>query len=339
MIGDSRENISGGHLSRWIFHAGIEQDRSADDRAASLPIRAGKLRLCRCPNGHGDTPQQPRIFLDSGAYTSFTKGIRIDIRRYADFIRQHRDIVEVASNLDVIGEGQEKLSFERLKKLERLLAPDGLDYLLLPVHHVRDRDTWLRRYLDEGYDYIALGGMVGEPTAVLTRWLDHVWSRFLTNPDGTPKIKVHGFGMTRPSLMARYPWHSVDSTSWVFTMKNGGLMLDLLQKDQSIKDFKIDFSERSSERHLHYNTLSPIGRRAVDRRLEAMEADRIRDPDLERQFRAKYGCELRFDPLALSKSYGLRAIGNIAYYHRVVGRAKHLTRLLANDAEVVVDRT
>ena len=52
---------------------------------------------------------------------------------------------------------------------------------MLPVHHVRDKDYWLQRYLDEGYQHICLGGMVGESTATLRRWLDHVWHRYLTD--------------------------------------------------------------------------------------------------------------------------------------------------------------
>ena len=58
---------------------------------------------------------------------------------------------------------------------------------VLPVHHVRDHDYWLRRYLDEGYQHICLGGMVGESTPTLRKWLDHVWDKYLTNSDDTPR--------------------------------------------------------------------------------------------------------------------------------------------------------
>ena len=56
---------------------------------------------------------------------------------------------------------------------------------VLPVHHVRDNNNWLQRYIEEGYDYICLGGMVPETPQYLKEWLDHVWHNYLTNADGT----------------------------------------------------------------------------------------------------------------------------------------------------------
>ena len=59
----------------------------------------------------------------------------------------------------------------------------------------------------------------------LFKWLDRIWGDHLTNSDGTPKIKVHGFGLTAIPLMERYPWYSVDSSSWVQVSSNGSIML------------------------------------------------------------------------------------------------------------------
>ena len=101
-----------------------------------------------------------RIFLDSGAFTMFTQGVKIDLKEYARFIICHQDIIEVAANLDVIGNAEH--SYANQKKLEGLLKPHGLN--VLPVHHVlEDHDHWLlKRYLDEGHQHICLGGMVTE---------------------------------------------------------------------------------------------------------------------------------------------------------------------------------
>ena len=49
-----------------------------------------------------------RIFLDSGAFTMFTQGVKIDLKEYARFIICHQDIIEVAANLDAIGNGTEQ---------------------------------------------------------------------------------------------------------------------------------------------------------------------------------------------------------------------------------------
>ena len=85
----------------------------------------------------------------------------------------------------------------------------------LPCYHFGEDTKWLQRYIDKGYDYIALGGMVGRPRPALLQWLDTIWSDYLTDSKGMPIVKIHGFGMTSLRLMLRYPWYSVDSTSWV----------------------------------------------------------------------------------------------------------------------------
>ena len=150
-----------------------------------------------------------KIFLDSGAYSMQTQGVKIDPEDYARFILRHQDVIEVTANLDVIGGADAGAdSYANLKKLEGWLKPEGL--VVLPVHHVRDSDYWLQRYIDEGYPYIGLGGMVSESTPVLRDWLDHIWYKYLTNRDGTPKVKVHGFGLTTRQLMFRYPF-----TRWI----------------------------------------------------------------------------------------------------------------------------
>jgi hypothetical protein len=40
---------------------------------------------------------------------------------------------------------------------------------------------------------------------------DEVWHYILSN---NPSLKVHGFGLTNIELMERYPWYSVDSSSF-----------------------------------------------------------------------------------------------------------------------------
>jgi hypothetical protein len=62
--------------------------------------------------------------------------------------------------------------------------------------------------------------MVPVETTQPRLWLDEVFAHYLTFA-GAPIIKVHGFGMTTFELMARYPWYSVDSSSWLMGGRNG----------------------------------------------------------------------------------------------------------------------
>jgi hypothetical protein len=174
-------------------------------------------------NGH-------KIFMDSGAFSMFTLGIKVDLDKYARYIVAAQDYIEIASNVDAIGAGLEAKSYENQKYLESLKLP----IQVCPVHHARDRDEWLVRYLDEGYDYIFIGGMVPEPTPYLIEWLDHIFDKYLANPDGSARVRVHGFGLTTFELMERYPWYSVDSTSWVMISMFGSCIMDIGGKRRAI---------------------------------------------------------------------------------------------------------
>lgn len=183
-----------------------------------------------------------KIFLDSGAYSAFTQNIKIDIKDYIEFIKKYKDHLEVYSVLDSIGDP--KATFANQMLMERAgLSP-------LPCFHFGEDVKWLQKYLDRGHDYIALGGMVPVPNKELYQWLDVLFSDFLTNPDGFPKVKVHGFGMTSFDLMLRYPWYSVDSTSWIITGRNGGVFVPFMKSGEYLYNkppHKVNVSNRSPD--------------------------------------------------------------------------------------------
>jgi hypothetical protein len=191
------------------------------------------------------------IFLDSGAFTMFTQGVKVDLRAYANFINKYRKLFHVASNLGIIGRGKEKENYQNQKILESYGAT------VSPVHHARDRDKWLVKYLEEGYDYVFLGGMVPETTQYLEKWLDRIWDLYLTDKNGLPLVKVHGFGLITERLMRRYPWYSVDSTSWLALATKGDIMILIDCKDSFLK--AVSFSNQSPNRKkagAHISTLS-----------------------------------------------------------------------------------
>lgn len=258
-----------------------------------------------------------KFFIDSGAFSAMTQGIKIDIKKYASFIRYYESMLSIASNLDDTSRN-EALSYSNQKTLE------DLGCKVQPVFHCREDDKWLKKYLDEGYDYIFIGGMVPETTKWLHGWLDHIWHHYLTNPDGTARIKVHGFGLTSLPLMFKYPWYSVDSTTWRAQAAFGGVFLEFEQPDGSIRDYTIDFSQSSPQRYnlngWHFNSLPDIMRRAVMARLDKMESDRPKNPDIENRVAAMMGCQQGFYPEALSKSYGWRFYANLEYFRRAMNR-------------------
>ena len=96
--------------------------------------------------------------------------------------------------------------------------------------------------------------------------------------------------------------------------------MDLPLDDGTISDFKIVFSTRRLHAADHYRALQPADKRRVDLRLEQLERERIRDPEIEADFEAELGCKMGFNATALGRSYGLRDVANIGYYHRAMDR-------------------
>jgi hypothetical protein len=229
-----------------------------------------------------------KIFMDSGAFSMFTLGSEVSLDEYGQFLATRSDYIEIASNVDAIGAGREQDSYNNQKILESMRLP----VTVCPVHHARDDDRWLVKYLDEGYDYIFLGGMVPESTPYLLGWLDHIWDKYLALPDGTARVKIHGFGLTTLELMERYPWYSVDSTSWVQIGMFGGLYMNVGGR---VRNLSIsEHSPAAKQFGKSFWSLDPISRAHIE-------------AEFEREgFTAK----------DLSESYGWRDKWNIRFFRR-----------------------
>ena len=137
------------------------------------------------------------LFLDSGAYSAFTKKLTININAYINFIIKYKSKIFMYANLDVIGDETGSL------KNYEIMKSKGLDPV--PVFHYGDDIKSLLYYIDQT-DYIALGGFVHISKPKKNLWFDDVWSKYLINKDGSAKIKVHGFGMTSVPTIKKYPW-------------------------------------------------------------------------------------------------------------------------------------
>lgn len=261
-----------------IYLAGERQAAGPDPNTVPLWLRDGRVKRRLFSyfyhNQAGNAPDHDiltssrmglDLFLDSGAFTAFTKKAIIEPRNYAQFIKNSSGIWTTCSSLDAIGRGEEaaKASYDNLKTLESL----GVG--IQPVFHVREPDEWLARYIEEGYDYIFIGGMVPETTEWLFERLDVLWDSILTNYNGTAKVKVHGFGLTDQKLMFRYPWYSVDSSSWLMTGIYGACVFRAGMGDRLRK---VVFSEESPEARKyngwHYNNLPGEMKSQVDKWLE-----------------------------------------------------------------------
>lgn len=184
--------------------------------------------------------KQPLLFLDSGAFSAWSKQIEIDIYDYIKFIKDNIKLLTTYAVLDAIGDPEETLQNQKIME-EEGLSP-------LPCFHYGEDIGYLEHYL-QNYDYIALGGMVPISTRDLQVWLERVFEQYVCDETGMPKVKIHGFGMTSHKLMVRYPWYSLDSTSWVLTGRFGGVYVPKKKNGEYnyVNDpWKVDVSSKSS---------------------------------------------------------------------------------------------
>jgi hypothetical protein len=138
------------------------------------------------------------LFIDSGAFSAETLGAPIDIDEYCNYIKETG--VGVYAGLDVIGDAEKTMQNVKYMEKAHGLTP-------IPTFHIGGDLKHLYDMLN--YQYIALGGLVFSTN--VERYLDEVWSIILRE---SPKMRVHGFGMTNISYMENYPWYSVDSSSY-----------------------------------------------------------------------------------------------------------------------------
>lgn len=173
-----------------------------------------------------------RIFLDSGAHSIYqlllknkekegykhSKELWKYIDNYAEFVKKNEHLLELYVNVDIIFDPEMTWEVQKYLEQNHGLKP-------LPVFHPGEDFKWLKLYLDN-YDYIGLGG-VGQITK--SYWMhtvgDPAFDLICDTKNRLPRCKVHGFAMTSPELMTKYPFFSVDSTSWVQYGKYGMIVV------------------------------------------------------------------------------------------------------------------
>lgn len=209
-----------------------------------------------------NTKNKVKLFLDSGAFSAWTQNTTVDIQEYIQFIKDNEDKLSVYANLDVIGIGGKQpnaLTAKMTLKNQRIMEKAGLTPL--PCFHFGEPMEYLDYYVDN-YEYLALG-VAGNSGKKLIPWLDECFLNHICDKDGIPKIKIHGFAITSMVVMLRYPFYSVDSTSWVVTGRMGSIYIPRYKDGVWIYDensWKINVSNRNpglSIKDKHIDTAPP----------------------------------------------------------------------------------
>lgn len=159
------------------------------------------------------------FLLDSGAFTFMNKANdkHFDWHKYAlnygEFVRTHNIEHYFELDIDVI------IGIKEVERLRGVLEQAAGKKCIPVWHKSRGLEYW--RQMCKEYDYVAIGGIV---TKEIER-KDYPVFSYLLKIAKESDCRVHGLGFTNIKGMNKYPFYSVDSTSWLSGNKFGAVYL------------------------------------------------------------------------------------------------------------------
>lgn len=190
--------------------------------------------------------EEVHLIMDSGAFSAWSTGAEICIDKYIEFLESHHKNIDVIVNLDVIPGGKNKkpsreeiesAAKEGWENYEKICQSKVPKEKVLHIFHSGEEFKWLEKMVNE-MDYIGLSPSNKNTTEQNIKWLDKCM-KYVCNKDGVPKVKFHGFAVTSHRLMTRYPWWSVDSSSWAIQAGLGMIYVPNWDKKNSKWDYTV----------------------------------------------------------------------------------------------------
>lgn len=146
------------------------------------------------------------MMLDSGAFSEMTSGKPVDLGAYIAFCQEHRAGYDAIVNLDVIA-GDVTARVDAGKANLQRMRDAGIN--AMPVFH--QGEPWSVLGELAGVGHVGLG--LQRPIRCAEDFLDNCFQRI------EPAVRVHGFAMANEKYTGRYPFHSVDSATWVHELR------------------------------------------------------------------------------------------------------------------------
>lgn len=174
------------------------------------------------------------LMLDSGVFSAWSRGISLPIEGYIDYIKRNKSLLFSYVNMDKIPGApgqprtQEMLDDSARQSYHNLEIMRDAGLRPIPVVHQGESFSWLEKLLEEGESYVGVSTNKFGRASVQMSWLDKAFT-LMTNKKGEPLVKVHGFGITKPEFMLRYPWYSVDSTTWALGAGFGKIIVPVYE--------------------------------------------------------------------------------------------------------------
>lgn len=182
-----------------------------------------------------------KIFIDSGAYSAYTKGKEVDVDAYINFLNNVGDALTVMAQVDFIP-GKSNVeqdpdvyvkapgySWENYLYMHERLKPELRDKLI-PVFHQGEDFKWLLNMINwvdpetgKHMPYIGISPHTEVTSDNRFRFCKQVFH--IIKGSKNPEVKTHGFGMTALHLLKWIPFTSVDSTTWLQAAIHGQLLV------------------------------------------------------------------------------------------------------------------
>jgi hypothetical protein len=139
----------------------------------------------------------PRLMLDSGAFSAWNSGGKIDLQAYIEETRN--PLWTESVSLDVIGNGEASLA--------QALHMKSVGSPAFPVFHIGESFEILQEYAKH-FEKVGLSCRFGEHESISMKWLSQCFARIW------PK-KCHSFGWVSERPLLTFPFHSADAASWI----------------------------------------------------------------------------------------------------------------------------
>ena len=182
-------------------------------------------------------PRVITIALDSGAFSwskfyarsmggdrrkhdfADTVEFRKYLNSYITFLNSYKEWFDFYVNLDVIGNAK------RTHDVQMEMESHGLSPI--PVFHLGSDMKYFKKYAE---NHPIIGVSISTDAFAKNKratyaGFNRLFSYFTDKKTGKPSIKCHGFALTSVDFMVRWPWWSVDSSSWATSARYGGVVI------------------------------------------------------------------------------------------------------------------
>lgn len=176
------------------------------------------------------------LFIDSGAYTYMSDPKYLEfteeqweeqIIKYLNWAEKHKNSIFAMAELDLQNLlGYNTIDRWRKKYFEPFMLRTGIPVCF--VYHDEGKDVWEK--MCQRYPYVGFSAVSDEDKV-----FDLAEFKEMLKIAEKYNSLVHGFGMTRTSLLPELPYYTVDSTSWKSGFRYGQLAIWNGKKVQMFK--------------------------------------------------------------------------------------------------------